>query len=132
MEQMLYARRAEFRAECERLSGFSRFAAIVDEELLEFTGRPKVKEFLDRTGAKSIDDVLKYGFEQDFFASFEEDLRIIPRKKAMEFLRIEGPAQGPDTTDESTMAEYGVLGKPVTDFGTPSVVRGKVVRTGNS
>jgi hypothetical protein len=41
-----------------------------------------MKEFLARTGASTTDDIEKYGFEKEFFASFEENLPLIPRKKA--------------------------------------------------
>ena len=72
----------------ESLQGFAPFVALISEDLMKFTSRPKVQEFLDRTGAKSTDDVVKYGFAEEFFATFEGELPMIPREKAKEFLKI--------------------------------------------
>ena len=85
------------------VQGFAPFAALISEDLLEFTSRPKVAEFLARTGAKSTDDVIKYGFTEEFFATFEGEIPLIPREKAKEFLKIhKNPAIGPNGLPIST------------------------------
>jgi hypothetical protein len=89
-------------------------------ELLEFTKLPKMKEFLTRTGASSTDDIAKYGIEKEFFASFEENLPSIPRRKAEEWwsTTYSNSRSLPDPTQES---DQKALTPALTPWGTPAV-----------
>ena len=116
IERELEARKTEVREEEQRMNGFVTFVGVIGMELLEFTKLPKMKEFLTRTGASSTDDIAKYGIEKEFFASFEENLPLTPRRKAEEWwsTTYSNSRSLPDPTQESDQ-------KALTPWGTPAV-----------
>ena len=98
------------------MNGFVTFVGVIGMELLEFTKLPKMKEFLTRTGASSTDDIAKYGIEKEFFASFEENLPLTPRRKAEEWwsTTYSNSRSLPDPTQESDQ-------KALAPWDTPAV-----------
>ena len=97
-------------------SGFRTLAQIINEEPIAFVERPNVRAFLDRTGARSTEEVIECGLAQEFFDTF--DSSAIPRARAQEHLGLDKA----DGTKEST-----ALGAPasvapgVTAYGTPAI-----------
>jgi hypothetical protein len=126
-DEILEEGEGDMKADVSAVQGFAEFARIINVERWEFGCLPKLQEFLARTGATTPDEVKKYGYAREFFATFEADLQMIPRAKAMDFLHITG--SGP-TLESEANTQIGPDGMPIvvdTVYGTPSAVPGSAV-----
>ena len=113
--------RAEQKAQEERVErekdktfadGFVELAEILREDPVEFTKRPKVKAFLAHTGAQSTAEVMEYGFAEEFYNAFADDVPIIPREKARKRLGVKGPTEATAESTKDPAIETTVYGTP--------------------